>query len=199
MLERLEAADVRSATHQADKRKQPKAPHLGFMGMLSSVTQLLNELCISGKVQVCWCELQKLSCLQAEMDAKGIKLNDELYICFLPLNHFVPVFWRLKRALPALFPHSSMYWYIDSALSLHCALPGSGPEPEAPKGLYPHPGIYKSVGDWLCSSTPGRKTAGSAGSCFQQLMQRKEQAPQLWPVNDFPVNSIHHLMDFAHL
>lgn len=133
------------------------------------------------------------------MDAKGIKLNDELYICFLPLNHFVPVFWRLKRALPALFPHSSMYWYIDSALSLHCALPGSGPEPEAPKGLYPHPGIYKSVGDWLCSSTPGRKTAGSAGSCFQQLMQRKEQAPQLWPVNDFPVNSIQHLMDFAHL
>lgn len=199
MLERLEAADVRSATHQADKRKQPKAPHLGFMGMLSSVTQLLNELCISGKVQVCWCELQKLSCLQAEMDAKGIKLNDELYICFLPLNHFVPVFWRLKRALPALFPHSSMYWYIDSALSLHCALPGSGPEPEAPKGLYPHPGIYKSVGDWLCSSTPGRKTAGSAGSCFQQLMQCKEQAPQLWPVNDFPVNSIQHLMDFAHL
>lgn len=199
MLERLEAADVRSATHQADKRKQPKAPHLGFMGMLSSVTQLLNELCISGKAQVCWCELQKLSCLQAEMDAKGIKLNDELYICFLPLNHFVPVFWRLKRALPALFPHSSMYWYIDSPLSLHCALPGSGPEPEAPKGLYPHPGIYKSVGDWLCSSTPGRKTAGSAGSCFQQLMQRKEQAPQLWPVNDFPVNSIQHLMDFAHL
>lgn len=199
MLERLEAADVRSATHQADKRKQPKAPHLGFMGMLSSVTQLLNELCISGKAQVCWCELQKLSCLQAEMDAKGIKLNDELYICFLPLNHFVPVFWRLKRVLPALFPHSSMYWYIDSALSLHCALPGSGPEPEAPKGLYPHPGIYKSVGDWLCSSTPGRKTAGSAGSCFQQLMQRKEQAPQLWPVNDFPVNSIQHLMDFARL
>lgn len=196
MLERLEAAYVRSATHQADKRKQPKAPHLGFMGMLFSVTQLLNELCISGKVQVCWCELQKLSCLQAEMDVKGIKLKDELYICFLPLNHFVQVFWSLKKAL---FPHSNMYWYIDSALSPHCALPGSDPEPEAPKGLYSHPGIYKSVGDWLCSSAAGRKTAGSAASCFQQFMQHKEQAPQLWPVNDFPVNSTQHLMDFAHL
>lgn len=84
-------AYVRSATHQDDRRKQPKA-HLGFMGMLSSVAQLLNELCISGKVQVCWCELQELSCLQAEMDVKEIKLKDELYICFLPLNHFVQVF-----------------------------------------------------------------------------------------------------------
>lgn len=65
------------------KRKQPKAPHLGFRGMLSSVTQLLNELCISGKVQVCRCDLQKLSCLQAETDCKGIKLKEELYNCLL--------------------------------------------------------------------------------------------------------------------
>lgn len=163
--------------------------------VLSSVTQLLNELCISGKVQVCWWELQKLSCLQAEWDVKGIKLKDELHICLLPLHHFVQVFWSLKKAFPALFPHSNRYWYIDSALSPPCAQPGPGPEPEVPKGLYPHPGIYKS-GDWHCSSTPGRKTAGSF---LQQLMQCKEQAPQLCPVNDFPVNSTQHFMDFPHL
>lgn len=126
--------------------------------VLSSVTQLLNELCISGKVQVCWCGLQKLSCLQAETGVKGIKLKDELHICFLPLHHFVQVFWSLKKAL---FPHSNMYWCIDWALSPPWALPGPGPEPEAPKGLYPHPGIYKSAQECHCSSTPGRKTAGS--------------------------------------
>lgn len=175
------------------KRNNPK--HI--FHVLSSVTQLLNELCSSGKAQVCWCEHQKLPCLQAEVDVKGIKLKDELHICFLPLNHFVQVFWSLRKAFPALFPHSNMYWYFDSALSPQCALPGPGPEPGAPKGLYLHPGIYKSVGD--LHSTPGRETAGSAGCCFQQLLQHKEQAPQLWPVNDFPVNSTQHFMDFAHL
>lgn len=154
MLERLDMAYVRPATHQADKRKQPKAR------FSCAVFSDWMNCAFLEKVQVCWCELQKLSCLQAGMDLKGIKLKDELYVSFLPLNHFVQVFWSLKKT----FPCSSASLQYVLALSPQCALPGPGTEPEAPKGLYLHPRIYKSVGDWHCSFTQGRKTAGS---CFQ--------------------------------
>lgn len=126
------------------------------------------------------------------MDVKGIKLKDELHICFLPLNHFVQVFWSLKNAFPPLFPRSNMYWYIDSALSPLCALPGPSPEPEAPKGLYPHPGIYKSVGDWQCSSTPGRKmlallAPSSSSSCS---MRNRHLSSGQWMISQLTVPSI---------
>lgn len=192
MLERLEVAYVRPATHQADKRKQPKA-HFSC-AVFSDSTPEWTVHFWEGTGLLMWAPETVL--FAGRMGVKGIKLKDELHICFLPLHHFVQVFWSLKKAFPALFPLSNVYWYIDSAFSPPCALPGPGPEPGTPKGLYPHPGVYKSVQEWHCSSTPGRKTAGSF---LQQLMQCKEQAPQLWPVHDFPVNSTQHFMDFAHL
>lgn len=63
-------AYVGSATHQVDKRKTTQSTASGFQGTPSSAIRLPDKPGISGKVQVCHGELQKLSCLHG----KGIKL-----------------------------------------------------------------------------------------------------------------------------